>query len=261
MRLFDVHCHLQDDLLLPHLDAVMNRATGAGVGGLMCCGTEEADWDLLPDITRRFPGVRLSFGIHPWSVGERTSRWLDQLKDRLATYPASVGEIGLDHTLPSSTFADQESVFLAQIHLANELERPVSLHCRQAFGRLMDLLDTEGWPARGFVLHSYSGPSELVQPLAGRGAYFSFSGAITFDRNRKGREALVAVPADRLLLETDAPFLPPAGLALPENGNKPVNEPAFLVQALEVAARLRGTDQKLLAEQTWRNAMALFKPS
>lgn len=262
MQLFDAHCHLQDERLWPHIDSVMERANEAGVTGLMCCGSCEEDWTRLPDIARRFPKVRLSFGLHPWYIGGRTARWLDRLHEHLSTTPSAVGEIGLDHALDKETFADQESVFLAQLHLASELRLPVTLHCRRAWGRLMELLDNNGWPASGFVIHSYSGPKELVEPLVRRGAYLSFSGAITFEQNRKGREAVTAVPLDCLLIETDAPDLIPALPAkappMLEGREKPTNEPAFLGRILAEAAKLRSISECVLADATRKNAARLW---
>jgi TatD DNase family protein len=263
MHLFDAHCHLQDERLAPHLDAAMERAGQAGVTGLMCCGSSEDDWPLLPEIARRWPGVQLSFGLHPWYIGGRRDSWLDTLKTHLASTPSAVGEIGMDHALDKATFADQETVFLAQIHLANELGCPVSIHCRRAWGRLMELLDQQGWPAAGFVLHSYSGSADLIQPLARRGAFFSFSGAITFEQNRKGREAASLVPPDRLLIETDAPDLPPAlppGAAfLHDACGKAINEPAHLRRILSIVAELRGTDSGSIAAITTENAKSLWR--
>lgn len=262
MSLFDAHCHLQDDRLFPHLDDAMTRASTAGVTGLMCCGCCEEDWLLLPGIAHRFPQVRLSFGLHPWYVGERSTDWLDALKRNLTTSPSAVGEIGLDHALDKATFADQESVFLAQLHLANELGRPVTIHCRRAWGRLMELLDAKGWPACGFVIHSYSGSSDLVEPLARRGAYFSFSGSIISDRNVHGRAALESVPLDRLLIETDAPDLfPNQNPSIPSTistEGKPVNEPANLLAVAKTVAKLRGLSLEEVAIITCQNASSLF---
>lgn len=261
-NLFDAHCHLQDERLAPHLEAATARAGQAGVTGMMCCGSCEADWPLLPGIARRFPGVQLSFGLHPWYVGDKSTTWLDTLKTFLTSVPSAVGEIGLDHALDKETFAEQEAVFLAQIHLANELGRPVTFHCRRAWGRLLELLDEEGWPARGFVLHSYSGSVDLIQPLVRRGAFFSFSGAITFARNRRGREAVAAVPLDRLLIETDAPDLPPdlpsEEFSLIDPAGKAINEPAHLPVILKAAARIRDIGEQALSEITKSNAESLW---
>jgi len=261
MPLFDSHCHLQDERLLPHLDDTMRRATEAGVTGFMCCGTREQDWPLLPDLARRFPRVRLSFGLHPWYSGNRSNTWLDTLESTLTAHPAAIGEIGLDHALDKATFANQETVFLAQIHLAGKLGLPVSIHCRRAYGRLMELLDEKGWPDSGFMIHSYSGPAELVEPLIRRGAFLSFSGAITYARNVRVREALAAVPLEHLLIETDSPDLTPYH---PEEGpprtarGQPVNEPGNLPMIQMIVAELKGLSPEKIAERTWKNATTLW---
>ncbi len=263
MNLFDAHCHLQDARLAPHLDDAMERAAQAGVTGLMCCGSREQDWPLLQDLTRRFPGVQLSFGLHPWYSGSRNEGWLDTLKTFLEDTSSAVGEIGLDHALDKATFADQETVLLAQIHLANELHRPVTFHCRQAWGRLLELLDETGWPAHGFALHSYSGSVDLVQPLIRRGAFFSFSGAITFEQNRKGRDAVAAVPLDCLLIETDAPdlppFLPPGAGCLRDLNGKVINEPTHLTEVLKTVAQIKSIPELELAKTTVSNAHSLWQ--
>lgn len=259
---FDAHCHLQDERLAPRLTAVMEHAGAAGVRAFMCCGTCESDWPRASAIANRYAGVRISFGLHPWYVADRSQAWLDTLRNHVVTRHASIGEIGLDHALDPATFDDQEEVFLAQITLASELERPVSLHCRRAWGRLMELLDGHGWPPAGVILHSYSGGPGLVNALARRGAWFSFSGSITHDKNLRGREAVVLVPEDRILLETDSPDIMPA---LPEASHhihlfhqKPVNEPANLVAIGAAVAALRQWTPDQTAAITRQNAEKAF---
>ena len=280
MRLFDSHCHLQDERLAPHLDGVLRRAADAGVAAMLCCGSAESDWEAVRALARAHPAIKPAYGLHPWYAADRSPQWLDTLRRFLTTAPdplacragtvadlpagrtpgACVGEIGLDHALDKSTFAAQEECVLAQIKLAAELRRPVSLHCRRAWGRLMDLLDTHGWPPDGVILHSYSGGRELVAPLVRRGAHFSFSGAITHDRNVRGREAAAAVPEDRLLIETDAPDIPAAAsdeVALRTPDGKPLSEPANLVLTVRTLAALRHVPEAAIAEATWRNAECL----
>ena len=262
MQLFDAHCHLQDDRLLPHLDTVMERAATRGVAGMMCCGSSEADWPQVQALAQRFTAVRTSFGLHPWYVGERSPEWLGRLRECLKGTPSAVGEIGLDHALEKSTYAAQETVFLAQLDLARELHRPISFHCRRAWGRMMELLEERGWPAQGFMFHSYSGSAELVASLSRRGAFFSFSGSITFDAHIHGREALSAVPLDRLLIETDSPDIPPSLplslFPLQTGDGKPINEPAHLPHVLHTVAKLKGMTVENLADVTWNNAVALW---
>lgn len=264
-RLFDAHCHLQDGRLAPHLDAFMERAAAAGIAGWHCCGTRESDWDEVRRIARRIPGVRISFGLHPWYAADRTPGWLEALRALLCEYPSGVGEIGLDHALDKGTFAVQEEVFLAQLSLAAELRRPVSVHCRRAWGRMIELLDGQGWPPDGILFHSYSGGAELVAPLVRRGAFFSFSGAMTKDRNARTREAVGVVPPDRILVETDAPDLMPV---IPRRTFHPgilphssINEPANLVYVADAVAGLRGWPPEQAAAITAGNAERFLAPA
>ena len=256
MEIFDAHCHLQDERLTPGLDAMMVRATAAGVTGWLCCGSAEADWSAVLAVAVKFPTVRPALGLHPWYVSERTAGWLDRLRALLQEHPhAGVGEIGLDHALEHADLAAQERVFLEQFALSIELGRPASLHCRRAFGRLLELLPRFPLHPTGFVIHSYSGAAELIAPLVRFGAYFSFSGSITHSGNRRGHTALRAVPTERLLIETDAPDLPPVVAGQPVAGP---NEPANLIHVLHAAAGLRGVPEAELAAQTWANACRLF---
>lgn len=256
MQLFDAHCHLQDEKLAGDLAGVMARAAAAGVAGAMCCGSAEGDWSATLAVAEKFPAVQLSLGLHPWYVGERQPGWLDRLRTLLAAYPrAGVGEIGLDHALESADRAAQEQAFLDQFALSLELARPASLHCRRAFGRLLELLPRFPRHPVGFVIHSFSGAAELVVPLTKLGAHFSFSGSITRSGNRRGHAALRAVPADRLLLETDSPDLMPVIAGGVPTG---ANEPANMIHILRAAAELRGTPEPELAALTWANAQRLF---
>jgi TatD DNase family protein len=262
MRLFDAHCHLQDERLLPILEAVLERAGQAGVTNMMCCGSEEGDWPRVHELAQRFPQVQASFGLHPWYVGTRRLTWLDTLRRFLADSPAAVGEIGLDHAMDRALFETQETVLIAQLNLARELHRPVSLHCRQAWGRLLELLDRHGWPEYGLMFHSFSGSKELVPSLVKHGAFCSFSGSITHPKNVRGRKALAAVPLERLLIETDSPDILPAlppGMPAPVTASdRPVNEPANLPLVLKAAAEIRAISPTTLAEATRANALSLW---
>jgi len=257
MQLFDAHCHLQDERLAASLDAMLQRAAVAGVAGWMCCGSAEADWSAVLAVAEKFPAVRSSLGLHPWYVGTRAVGWLDRLRALLTAHPrAGVGEIGLDHALENANLVEQEQAFLEQFALSIEMRRPASVHCRRAFGRLVELLPRFPPHPAGFVIHSYSGAAELVASLVKLGAYFSFSGSITRSGNRRGHAALRAVPADRLLIETDAPDLPPVVAGQPLDGP---NEPANLIHVLRTAAVLRGVSEADLAAQTWANVQRLFQ--
>ncbi|MBN1269067.1 MAG: TatD family hydrolase, partial [Kiritimatiellae bacterium] len=204
MRLFDAHCHLQDDRIAD-VDTVLRRAREAGVERLSCCGSSEEDWEAVFQIVGKHPEVIPSFGLHPYYVAGRTPRWKEILREYLAKVPSGVGEAGLDHALENRDDAAQEEVFRAQIEIARELGRPLSVHCRRAWDRMLSFLGETGAPPAGIIFHAYSGSPELVRPLVELGGFISFSGSITRSGNKRGHRSAREVPADRLLIETDAP--------------------------------------------------------
>lgn len=255
MRIADSHCHLQDERIAPEIEAVLGRAAAAGVRMFVCCGSAEADWNAVAAISAR-PGVIACYGLHPWYIRERTPAWRETLASMLRSDSRSaVGEIGLDHAIADRDEVDQMRVFVEQLHLAAELGRPASIHCRKAWGAILPAL-REVRPTAGFVIHSYSGSRELIGQIADLGGFFSFSGTVTWSRNRRAHETAAAVPVDRLLVETDSPDLPPA----PEDGcaQSAVNEPANLPRVLRAIAALRGMEPEELATVTWANTTRLF---
>jgi TatD DNase family protein len=186
------------------------------------------------------------------------------LREWLERFPhAGVGEIGLDRWKPGLDFAPQPDLFRRQLELAAELDRPVSIHCLRAWGMLFELLRDGPRPARGFLLHSYGGPLEMVAPLTELGAYFSLPGAFARERKTRQRAVFQAVPAERLLIETDAPDqMPPAALVRhpctdPATGRK-LNHPANLGAVYEFAAELREQPLSRLAAQVEANFHRLF---
>lgn len=261
MPLFDTHCHLQDERLLAGVDAVMARAAAAGVDRVNCCGATPSDWSDVAALAARFPGrVIPCFGLHPLYVREATPGWMADLEKRLVADPAAaVGEIGLDRSDPKRDDRRQQDAFLAQLEFACRLNRPVSLHCRGAWGILPDILRELGKPLPPIVIHSYSGSVELLRPMVELGCFFSFSGAITRGGNRRGTAAAAAAPADRLLAETDAPDLMPALERDKPVPRDAVNEPANLVHVIRKLAELRGTTPENAARLTWQNACAAFR--
>jgi TatD DNase family protein len=248
---------LQDSRLLDRIYDVVHRSKAAGVIRLLCCGTAEDDWAKVLDLARRFPRVTPALGLHPVEAARRSPQWFETLAALLKESGAAVGEIGLDHAAEPRNDKDQEEVFLRQLELARELNRPVSIHCRQAWGRMPDLLLSAGIPKAGAVIHTYSGGPDSVKALTDAGVYLSFSGSLTRPNNRRGCEAVPLVPWDRLLVETDSPdIMPMIGSKWPEKGA--VNEPANLLYVVEKMAALRGVTPEEVAERTWQNACRLF---
>lgn len=261
MHLFDAHCHLQDERLAPHLEGVLARARAAGVERMLCCGSSEEDWPQVAALAADYETVAPAFGLHPWYAKSRTAGWMNTLRAHIAAGSRAIGEIGLDHALKDRDDADQESVFLDQLALARELALPVSIHCRQAWGRMLELLADFGPHEPGLVFHAFSGAVDLVPELVRLGGRFSFCGTLTYSGNARAHKAAAAVPSDRLLAETDAPDLPPPNPAVPPVAvvdGKAVNEPANLPCVIRKLAELRDSACDAIAALTFGNAATLF---
>ena len=263
MRLYDAHNHLQDARLGASASVVVDTSVRAGVLKMVVNGSCEEDWPDVLQLARRFPQVIPSFGYHPWHVKERTPGWEQTLTQMLDAIPAAIGEIGIDRWIENHDLPDQEQVFLSQLRLAAERELPVSIHCLQAWGRMLELLQNTPRPRCGFLLHSYGGPPEMIPALAALGAYFSLPGYFAHERKARQRGTFRHVPSDRLLIETDAP-----DQLLPDERNrhplvdaasgKPVNHPANLAAVYEFAAELLGEPVEPLAARVEENFLRLF---
>ena len=256
MDLFDAHCHLQDARLAEDRAEVLLRARAAGVDRIAIKGASEADWSEVAGLVESDSFLHPSFGLHPWFLKRRTSEWAVRLDAWLEKYPqAGVGEIGID-SAPKGDQGEpmevQEEIFLVQLEMAQRWKRPVSIHCRGAWGRLLDLLDGAGPLPGGWMIHCFGGSVEVAQELLRRGAYLSFSGTITRPNNRKAAEVLPGVPVERLLLETDAPDLLPFGAV----GSR--NEPENLPRIVACGALLRGESEADVAAITYQNACRFF---
>jgi TatD DNase family protein len=254
MRLFDSHCHLQDKRILSSAGDIITRARDAGIEYLLCCGTSESDWEAVKSLSEHYDEVVPAFGLHPWYVSDRSDRWLEKLENNLSESPAAaVGEIGLDHGRDFKNHEEQSEVFIAQLKLARKLKRPVSLHCRRAWGSMMEILEKECGTPDGGAVHSYSGPPDLVSRLEALNVSISFSGSITQERNKRGRASLAVVSERFMLVETDSPDIPPRGV-MPGS-----NEPAFCAAVVKKIAEHRGTTTDKIGEITFRNAARIFK--
>ncbi len=262
-RLFDAHNHLHDARLAPYRAEILQRLPAAGVVQMVVNGTREADWPEVLALAQSVPQVLPSFGYHPWHVGQRTPDWQAKLVQFLDAVPAAVGEIGLDKWIPHHNLAEQREVFVWQLRLAAARNLPVSIHCLEVWGALLEILRSEPRPRCGFVLHSYAGPCELVGELVGLGGYFSLPGSFAHERKARQRATFKEVPRDRLLLETDAPdqALPEARVefSLPNAPDgKRVNHPGNLGAVYRFAAELRGETVESLAQQAEENFRRVF---
>lgn len=263
MRLYDAHNHLQDPRLGSDVASLVASSSQEGVVRMVVNGSCEEDWPAVLALARKHGEVIPSFGYHPWYVKERTSGWRDVLTRALDEVPSAIGEIGLDRWIKDHDLPEQEEVFVWQLRLAAERELPVSIHCLQAWGRMLELLQANPRPGCGFLLHSYGGPLEMIPPLAKLGAYFSLPGYFAHERKERQRETFRHVPPDRLLIETDAPdqLLPDAANVFPladTSTGKALNHPANLRAIYEFAADLRAVPLATLVAQSEVNFQRLF---
>ena len=249
--LVDAHCHLGDAAFDPDRDAVLARARAAGVGHVVVIGTTIADSERAAALAARRPGLSATAGVHPHEAKDWSPEAAERLKALLAL-PAVValGETGLDYHYDHSPRPAQRRAFDAQLALAAEAGKPVVVHAREADDDMAAALRD----ARAtVVLHSFSSGPTLFEAGLAAGAYFSFSGMITF-KSWTATEHLTACPPDRLLVETDAPYLAP----VPHRGKR--NEPAFVREVVLALARARGASIAN-AHQTTEDRAAAIGPS
>ena len=275
---FDAHNHLHAPSLAPHLGALLRELPAHGIAGAVANGTCETDWPALATLAATTPWVRPAYGLHPWYAGNRSSDWETRLQAALAATPgAAVGEIGLDRWmlerarpddprlagLRRAPLDEQLDVFQRQLALAATQNRVACIHCLDAWGALHEALRATRRPARGFLLHAYAGPAEMVEAFAELGAYFSFNAAFLAPGRHRVRDAFLRVPAERLLVETDAPDMgPPPGMAhhlLPQSAaGETVHHPACLIDAYTGLAALLDLTPAALVPQIAENFRRLF---
>lgn len=267
MVLIDTHTHLDSFARRGELPDVLLRAREAGVGQMIAIGTDADDWPLYRELAQTNPGfVHYAAGLHPCNVGEDWSHGIAQLeafwsgeKSAVTPAPVALGEIGLDrYHLPKDTaeaeriFAWQQAAFVAQLALAKRLDCPVVIHSRDAFAECVGMIDGSGVDWRKVVFHCFTeGPREIAR-LTERGGQGSFTGVITYKNAENVRAAALAQGLERLMIETDAPYLTP----MPHRG-KP-NEPAHLRHTAEFCAGIFGVAQEHLAAVTTANARRFF---
>lgn len=262
MEFADAHCHYQF-AELPY--EAVEQARREGVTWAMVNGSAPIDWPDVLALFQRDPRNLPAFGLHPWDVSSAPSNWLETLHHfLLATPQATVGEIGLDQWIKGYDIVAQEKALRAQLALAVELNRPASIHCVKAMDPLLGILRRDALPKRGFLMHSWNGPVELVPELVALGAYFSFSAYHLQPRKMHLRQQFAsAIPLHRILIETDAPALCPApefrvhSLPLASDGSE-CNHPANLIINNRELACTRGLKPEIMAKQTLENFQQLF---
>lgn len=253
--LIDTHCHLNLDPLGHEPDAVISRARQRAVGAIIVPAYDHQAWEDILKLASR-PNIHPALGLHPWVADQLPPS--GDLKQALAlaisqaeTKVVAIGEIGLDTKVEGPSLELQISVLETQLELAADLDLPVILHCRGAFGDLKNAINHHGGSIRG-VLHAFSRGPELVQQFHGAGLHFGIGGGVTRGNARKVRRGAKVIPLDRIVLETDAPSIGVAGVR-PEK-----TEPHHVADVAAALAELRGEDLSVITEATTANAIRLF---
>lgn len=259
--MIDSHCHLADEVFAADLDAVVGRAKAAGLERVLVIvdAGNAAEFSQAARVETLWPEVRTAVGIHPhhanlYSDEPPSTARLVRERFNASASARAIGEIGLDYHYELSTPEVQRAVFSAQLGLARELKRPVVVHAREADEDVLAILRREGAGEAPGVFHCFTGTAALASAALELGFHISFSGIVTFPKADDLRKIVRAIPLDRLLIETDSPFLAP----VPFRGNR--NEPAHVVQVAEKLASIYGVDPAELAARTTANFHALFTP-
>ncbi len=255
MHLIDTHCHLIHKRLARDLPGLLDRARHAGVQTIICAAGNLQESRAAADLANREPNVYCLAGQHPHDAKDCGKACLQGIEE-LAGHPRNVaiGEIGLDYHYDFSPRPRQQKVFAAQLDLATRLDKKVVIHTREAFDDTLSVLSESGFPGERLVFHSCTEPAEHVRRMLDLGAMVSFSGIVTFKRTDELRRAAKIVPDDRLLIETDGPFLSPEPVRKMRD-----NEPANVAHVARCLAGVYGTSAEAVAETTTANARRFFQ--
>ncbi|MEO0109595.1 MAG: TatD family hydrolase [candidate division WOR-3 bacterium] len=251
MTLFDSHCHLTDTRLLSEVESILVRAEEAGVRYILSCGTDTPDNFKTISLAKRSPLILSGVGFHPHSADEFTEGDLFKIEEILKREKVyCLGEIGLDFYKNYSRKENQIKVFKNLVKVAQKYNLPMSIHSRSAFSETIAVLKEIGY--FNGVFHCFSGSWEMAKLILDLGFYISFSGSITYDASRL-REVIKKIPEERILIETDAPYLAP----VPFRGKR--NEPSYLSYILKAIAEIKGLEENKMAEVIMENGKRIFR--
>jgi TatD DNase family protein len=259
--MIDSHCHLADEAFVSDLDAVLARAQDAGVTAALCIlsAGDEEEAGRARAVRGRWSGIAFATGVHPHQAAAFDGRPADAAtvtREYAEQFGArAIGEIGLDYHYDFSPRGIQREVFAVQVALALELGRPVIIHTREATDDTFGILRDAGQGVLNGVFHCFTGNDEMARRALDLGFHVSFAGIVTFPKAEPLRQAARSIPSDRLLIETDSPYLAP----IPFRGKR--NEPAYVARVLDALAKVRSESRLELDAGTTRNFERLFAPS
>ncbi len=251
----DSHCHLDMDDYRIDLEEVISRAAESGVKGIVTIGIDLPSSHAAIAIARSYPCVRATVGIHPHDADSADEKTLGSLAELAVNNPDEVvgfGEIGLDYVKRYSDQKTQLAVFRKQLKLARELKLPVIIHDREAHDDCLQIIREEGPFDQGGIMHCFSGDSEFARKIIDCNFHISIPGIVTFKKAEIMQKVAAEIPEERLLVETDGPFLAP----VPYRGKR--NEPLYTLYTLAALAELRQTNYAHLARRTTTNCCELF---
>ena len=254
MRIVDTHCHLNDEALYKDIDNVISRARQAGVEKMVVIGWDKASSELAIKIAEQYENIYAVIGFHPENIFDIND---DVLYKTLELYKnpkvVGIGEIGLDYhwTKDPEKRELQKQYFIKQIEFANKIGLPISIHSREAFNDTLEILK-EHRPLHGGVMHCYSGSVENINDIINLGLYIGLDGPVTFTNAKTPKEVAAEVPLEKLVVETDCPYLSPH----PLRGT--VNEPANISLIVDAIAVSRGMSKKHLLDVLYQNSCKLF---
>lgn len=259
--MIDSHCHLADDAFVADRQAVIERARAAGLTRALCIVAAEnsTEAERARELVSLWPALRFGIGLHPHQAGQfsgREAEVVTLVREAIGSIPEvrALGEIGLDYHYDFAPKDVQQQVFRLQLRLARELDLPVIIHTREAEEDTLAILREESGGSQRGVMHCFTGTPRLAMEAIALGMHISFAGIVTFPKGSNVREVAALVPADRLLCETDSPYLAPT----PYRGKR--NEPAWVIRVAEELSALREVPMDDLREQTSTNFEALFRP-
>ena len=252
MPLLDSHCHIYDEAFKDDLDEVLNRMVEAGITKTMICCCNKNEYLKAKEIKHPLIHFDLSIGIHPEDVKKMDEvMTFDELLEIASQDDIkAVGEIGLDYYWDKDNKDDQKDIFIKQIEIANKLNKPILVHSRDAMQDTFDIM--KKYPAKG-VMHCYSGSREMAKEFMKLGYYLSLGGPVTYKNANEPKEVAKIIDNDKILIETDCPYLTP----VPFRGKR--NEPSYVVYTGKYISELRNVDEDVFKDQLVNNYDRLFR--
>ena len=257
MELIDTHSHLTFEQLAGDIENVLERSKSAGVTHWITIGTDSEHNRKALELAQRFENMYAAIGIHPHDAKDVTGDTLTELKQLAANEKiVTLGEIGLDFHYNFSKQPDQRRAFEAQLQIAHELNLPVIIHCRNAFDDTIDILERFirlNGQLKGVVFHCFGGTAEQARIILDYGFYISFTGIVTFKNAEIARQAAKIVPTDRMMLETDCPYMSPEPMR-----KQKINEPALMIHTAQFLAELKGMEFEDFADAVTATSKSFF---